>query len=102
MEEKITLYDLLEERLHSMDEARKLQEVEYERRLQTLNHENERIVEILKQSVPREVFDRVTDSMNGRIQITTDYMNANRGKGTGMNSLWVVGIAAVLVLCALG
>jgi hypothetical protein len=76
-----------------------VQAAEYERRLQGLNHENERIMEILKQSIPREVFDREKESMNARIQINTDYMNSMKGKGTGMNSLWVVGAGALLLIC---
>jgi hypothetical protein len=101
MKEQVNQYDLLEEMIRGRDERLKIQALEYERRLETLNHENERIMEILKQSVPREVFDKVVEGINSRIQINTDYMNATKGKGTGMNSLWVVGIAAVLVLCSI-
>jgi hypothetical protein len=101
MKDKVSQYDLLEEKIRSRDENLILQAKEYERRLEGLNHENERIMEILKQSVPREVFDRVVEGINSRIQINTDYMNATKGKGTGMNSLWAIGIAAVLVLCSI-
>lgn len=100
MKEKITPYDLLEEMIHSRDRELILQAKEYERRLEQLNNDNARIQEILKLSIPREVFDREMSSLNAKIQINTDYMNSMKGKGTGMNSLWVIGAAAALLICS--
>jgi hypothetical protein len=108
VKDKIHQYDFLEEQIAGLrremalkDQQLILQAKEYERRLGGLNHENDRIMEILKQSIPREVFDREFSAINARIQINTDFMNASKGKGTGMNSLWVIGVAAVLILCSI-
>jgi hypothetical protein len=59
-------YDLLQEMIRGRDERLKIQATEYERRLEGLNHENERIIEILKQSIPREVFDREINGIKDR------------------------------------
>jgi hypothetical protein len=48
---------ILEERIESRDSALALQAAEYERRLQQLNGEQGRITNILKESIPREVFE---------------------------------------------
>lgn len=76
MKDKVNQWDILEEMIFSRDRELKLQAAEYERRLQALNHENERIVEILKQSIPREIFERTLNDLNNRIQILNDFKNA--------------------------
>lgn len=109
MKNKIHHYDLLEEMIRERDQRLILQAKEYERRLESLNHENERIMEILKQSVPREVYDRGLESinskigiaietLNSKIQINTDYINAAKGKGTGANAVigYIFGAAGFL------
>ena len=91
-------YDLLDERLNSTQKALKLQAKEYERRLEVLNHENERIAEILKQSIPREIFDRSLESMNAKIQINTDYMNAEKGRMRLERFIpWAIAVAALVI-----
>ncbi len=101
MKNKVHHWDLIEEMIRGRDERLKIQAAEYERRLEGLNHENERIMEILKQSIPREIFDREMSAINARIQINTDYMNSMKGKGTGMNSLWAIGMGAILLVCTI-
>jgi predicted RNase H-like nuclease (RuvC/YqgF family) len=44
------------------DDALKLQAVEYERRLDTLNNENGRIAKVLENSIPRETFEQYQKS----------------------------------------
>jgi hypothetical protein len=108
VKDNVTPYDLLQEQIAGLrrelklkDEQLVLQAKEYERRLLDLNHENDRIKEIQKQCVLREVHDRDIASVNEKTQINTDYINTIKGKGTGMNSLWVIGVAAVLILCSI-
>jgi hypothetical protein len=107
MKDKVNQYDLLREMIAGLrremalkDQQLILQAKEYERRLLDLNHENDRIKEVQKLSVLREVFDRETGNINAKTQINTDYINTVKGKGTGMNSLWVIAVAAVLGICA--
>jgi hypothetical protein len=80
MKDKVYHWDLLREMIRGRDERLKIQAAEYERRLEGLNHENERIMEVLKQSMPREVFEKEIQGINARIQINTDYMNAEKGR----------------------
>ena len=98
MKEKVTSYDLLLEMIRGRDERLKIQAAEYERRLEGLNHENERIMEILKQSVPREVFEKVMDGINARIQVNTDYMNAEKGRLRLERFIpWIIAFIALLI-----
>jgi hypothetical protein len=105
MKEQITQYDLLEEMLCGLrrelalkDGQLALQAKEYERRLQDLNHENERILIVLERSIPREVFDRTVEGMNAKTQLNTDYINSAKGKGTGANAVigYIFGVAGFL------
>ena len=80
MSKRFTHADLLEEKIKARDRELKLQAQEYERRLKVLNGEGERIKEILKESVPREVFDRVISGLEAKIQILTNFKTAQEGK----------------------
>lgn len=107
MKNKVTSSDLLEEQLNSLRREMALlvlerdkQAKEYERRLGELNHENERILNVLEKSIPREVFDREIGSMNAKTQINTDFMNSAKGRGMGMNSVWVIAVAGIVMVCA--
>jgi hypothetical protein len=71
---------VLTERIRRMEQARKIQAKEYKRRLNDLNGEAKRIRDIQTEYVPREVFDRMINAMNDKIQIITDYKNADEGK----------------------
>ena len=98
MKDKVTPYDLIEERLSSMDKAMILQAKEYERRLEVLNHENERIDEVLKQSIPREIFEREKESLNAKIQFNTDYINAEKGRMRLERFIpWAIAVAALVI-----
>jgi hypothetical protein len=68
-----TLKELLEARLDDMDEALKLQAVEYERRLEVLNNENHRIQEVLAKSVTSEKYDvqRQSDTVARNVALET-------------------------------
>jgi hypothetical protein len=95
---KVYPYDLLEEQIRGRDERLKIQAAEYERRLEGLNHENERIMEILKQSVPREVFDRVIEGMNAKTQVNTDYISAEKGRLRLERFIpWAIAVAALAI-----
>lgn len=67
MKKNIHQYDLLEEMIRSRDKELILRTTEIERRLEGLNGEGDRIKNVLKESIPREVFDRTIDSMRIRI-----------------------------------
>lgn len=92
-------YDLIIEMIRGRDERLAIQAVEYERRLQDLNHENQRIMEILKLSVPREVFERVTNAMNDRTQLNTDYINNAKGRSLLERFIpWIISVAALIAM----
>ena len=98
MKEQVTPYDLLEEMILSRDRELRLQATEYERRLGVLNGEGDRIKEILKESIPREVFDRTVDSMRTRIAA----IEAAQIKTEGRHQLtqyvpWIIAAAAIAV-----
>lgn len=68
MKNKVHPYDLLEEMIRARDKELILRTTEIERRLEGLNGEGDRIKNILKESIPREIFDRTVDSLRIRIQ----------------------------------
>jgi hypothetical protein len=98
MKEKITPYDLLEEMIHSRDRELILQAKEYERRLETLNNDNERIQEILKQSIPREIFDRTLGALITRIEVLENYKTKQEGRSQLTQYVpWIIAAAAILL-----
>jgi hypothetical protein len=97
VEDKVTPYDLLEERIKNVRENIAHQERENERRLNALNGEGERIKEILKESIPREIFDRTLESMRVRIAA----VEAAQIKAEGRHQLtqyvpWIIAAAAIV------
>jgi hypothetical protein len=68
MKNKVHHYDILEEMIRARDREHLIQATEIERRMQGLNGEGDRIQEILKETIPREVFDRTIDTLRTRIQ----------------------------------
>jgi hypothetical protein len=88
-----------------------LQAVEYERRLEKLNGEGDRIKDILKESIPREIFDRTMTSNDQRnetrfkevaakIEILTAWQTAQQGSTQGKDTLtkyipWVIALIAL-------
>jgi hypothetical protein len=96
MSRKVTHYDLLEEKLKARDRELKLQAKEYERRLTVLNGEGTRIQEILKESIPREVFDKTMEGVNGKIQILTNFKNAQEGKSELTKYIpWAIAVISI-------
>ena len=97
----------------SLNEAKlQLQAIEYERRLDKLNGEGDRIKEVLKESIPREVFDRTMSSndqknearvkeLSAKIDILTTWQTAQQGSVLGKDNLtkyipWVIALLALL------
>jgi hypothetical protein len=98
MKDKITPYDLLEEMIHSRDRELILQAEEYERRLEQLNNDNGRIQEILKLSIPREVFDRTIQALITRIEALEIYKTKQEGKNQLTQYVpWIIAAAAILL-----
>jgi hypothetical protein len=108
MKKEFTLSDILREREKGTKRALKLQAKEYRRRLKVLNGEGERIKEILKESIPREVFDRTVGSitekydriirdLGDKVQLNTNYNNAQEGKNQLTKWVpWVIAAAALI------
>ncbi len=103
--------DILWEKVQGMQKALDLQAEEYERRLTALNGEGERIKEVLKDSIPREVFDRTMSAneqkndarakeLSAKIEILTAWQTAQQGSTSGKDRLitWVPYVIAVLAL----
>lgn len=104
---KLTL-EILHEQIRSMNKALKLQRPETDRRLNELNHENERIKEVQKDSIPREVFDRTINSMNlksdermkdvlDKIEILTAWKTKQEGRNQLIQWVpWIIAIVAII------
>lgn len=73
----------LEERQKADRQARKLQAVEYERRLEALNHENARILANAAIYLPREVFDGYVKEAAAREQRLAEAVSLARDEGSG-------------------
>jgi hypothetical protein len=98
MKRHVEPYDLLEQMILSRDKELELQATEYERRLQSLNGEAGRIRDILKESIPREVFDREMNSINDKIEIITRFKNAQEGRSELTRYIpWLIAIGAALL-----
>ena len=100
-----------EERYARQEEARALQAVEYERRLQALNHENERIAEILGASVTADKFEDYQKSQatalalalqakDDRLQRQDDRISALENWRSKALGAGVIGLAIASVLGA--
>lgn len=96
MKDKVTQSDLLEEMIFSRDRELQLQAKEYERRLNVLNGEGERIKEILKESIPREVFDRTVSALITRIEAIEIYKTKQEGKSQLLQYIpWIIAAIAI-------
>ena len=94
-----------------METKLKLQAAEYERRLDALNGEGDRIREILKESIPREIFDRVQLSndlknevrakeVNAKIEALSSWQTSQQGSDKGKDNItkyipWIIALAAL-------
>lgn len=88
---KIWLY--VKERFKSNKKALKLQAKEYERRLETLNHEAAR----LSLMIPKEHFDLVIDQIKKEIKIIQLWISNQEGKAA--RSQWIA-ISSIIVSIA--
>jgi hypothetical protein len=66
----------VEEKFKSNERALKLQAKENKRRLNVLNGEGDRIKEILKESIPREVFDRTMEQKDEKFDRAINQLKA--------------------------
>jgi len=83
----------LEEKFIASEEAKKLQAIEYERRLETLNHSHAQSLEAQSRTVPREVYDRdreVTDRWRNEVRELIA-----RTKGQTSVYMWVLGTGGI-------
>lgn len=73
-----------------------IQAKEYKRRLKDLNGEAGRLRSMQENYIPREVFDRTVNELNGKIQVTSDYKKEQEGR----NKLtqWIPWIIAAISL----
>jgi regulator of replication initiation timing len=106
MKDKVNQYDLLEEMLNTVRQDIQgvkdnivHQERENDRHFAALNGEGDRIKEILKESIPREVFDRTLDSMRVRISA----VEAAQIKAEGRHQLiqyipWILTVISLIFM----
>ena len=71
---------VLEEKVKSEKEQKTLQALEYERRLEFLNGEAERLRQMQAQYIPREVFDRTVAELRSLITPIARYVEGQKGK----------------------
>ena len=90
--------EILYEKIHSIKKAIKLQATEYERRLEGLNHENDRIKEVQKDSIPREVFDRTINNIMDRMEVLTVWKTKQEGRNQLIQ--WVPWLIAAIAIIA--
>lgn len=95
---------VVKEKFKSLKKALKLQATEYQRRLYDLNHENERIKEVQKDSIPREVFDRVISEINLRLErilndrITPLEAYKTKQEGSLRVIMYLIGVVIAIVI----
>ena len=78
----------LEERLHATREATVLQAKEYERRLDALNGEAERLKHMQATYLPREVFDARQRELNLKIDVLTRLVYIGCGVVLAIQLIW--------------
>lgn len=106
MKDKVNQYDLLEEMLNTVRQDVQWvrdniahQEKENERRLDALNGEGNRIKEILKESIPREVFDRTVESLRTRIAAVEAAMIKAEGRHQLLQYIpWVLTVISLVFM----
>jgi len=91
---------ILTERVKQHEKQRKIQAKEYARRLKDLNGEAGRLRAMQTEYIPREVFDRTINEVNGKIDVNTNYIKGQEGKSVlSKNIPWV--ITTVIAIIAL-
>jgi hypothetical protein len=103
--------DILWERVDGFMKAYEVHKIETQGHLTSLNGEGERIKAILKDSIPREVFDRTMLSndlkieskvkeLNAKIEILTTWQTSQQGSDKGKDRItqyypWLIALAAL-------
>lgn len=82
------------------EEKLKLQAAIYDKHLSDLNHEGDRIKEVQKQSIPREVFDRTMIEVNAKLAIVTKWQDSQQGSSMNKDKV-VTYIPYLIALAAL-
>lgn len=91
--------DVIEERFRARDEALHLQAKEYERRLDALNGEAERLRQIQASYIPREVFDRTIQDMRANIEILVSAKLKAEGKGQWVQIVpWLLTAVSLILM----
>ena len=101
LEQAITRIAVLEERILGRDAALKLQAVEYERRLEDLNHAHQQAVEQRAQFLPREVYDIAVSEWRvwrTEVDIVLAVVRGRRDAYVGLLALVTAAASAVLWL----
>lgn len=96
---------VVRERFRGLERALKLQAREYERRLETLNHEGDRIKENQEKSVSADKFDGAMHNMNGKfdalqkeINELKEFRNLYQGRSTWTEKYIPWGISIILAI----
>ena len=89
---------IIETRLTAMDKALELQHKEYERRLDFLNGEAERLRQMQSTYLPREVSDKVLEGILQRIRDLETYRDTQIGKSLAISAGVSVAVAAIISL----
>lgn len=84
----------LKELMAEKEKALIIQAREYERRLEILNHEAERLRLMQTSYIPREVYESEMKEINAKVQMLIDKQNKQAG--------WVAAISIILTLVMFG
>lgn len=91
--------DVIEEKFRARDEALHLQAREYERRLDALNGEAERLRQIQALYIPREVFDRTISDLRADIDVLEAAKLRTEGKGQWVQIVpWLLTAVSLLFM----
>lgn len=85
---------VLKSRLDSSAKALRVQAIEYERRLNELNHAYKRATEDRNQFVTRELHDQIYTDLSGKISTLKSEIDSNRGRSLGIAAIFA-GLVAV-------
>ena len=91
------------ERWVNMDKALALQAKEYERRLDNLNHEAERIKSFQSLSVSRELYDAQHKEVCNKLEYLQNIINKGQGHSSGISGTLVsIGVVITLLIALSG
>lgn len=90
--------ELTRQQFEFIDKATRLQAVEYERRLESLNGEANRIREILASCVPRETYDIQHNETIKKIDDLNNFRSNWQGKNTIISIVIPIIVTVILLL----